>query len=308
MTVNDPYAVLGVARDAPKDEIKTAYRKLAREHHPDVNPDEPESEDRFKDISAAYGVLSDDDKRARYDEFGAAALQDGFDPAQARAYQHWSHGAGQSPFGGSGQSNRDVDEMLRNMFGGGARARGPEKGGNARGDVQIDFLDAVRGGEVSVQFEGKGMLRITIPAGADEGTRIRLAGQGQPGFGDGPAGDLYLTLHVRAHRFFQRDAADLSVDLPVSVSELVLGASIQVPTPDGPVTMTIPAGSANGRKLRLRKRGACRVGSSERGDLYVVLSLELPETDDPRLAEIAKEMEPLYGATDIRAHLRESGE
>jgi curved DNA-binding protein len=306
MTVNDPYAALGVARDASKEEIRTAYRKLAREHHPDVNPDEPAAEERFKDVSAAYGVLSDEDKRARYDEFGEAGLQEGFDPAQARAYERWSHGAGQSPFQSSG-SNVDLDEMLRNVFGGAQRPRGPERGGDARGDVQIDFLDAVRGGEVSVQFEGKGMLRITIPAGADEGTRIRLAGQGQQGFSDGPPGDLFLTLHVRPHLFFQREGADLSLEVPVTVSELVLGASIQVPTPDGNVSMTIPAKSANGRKLRLRNRGACKVGSAERGDLYVKLRLELPDTDDPRLAEIAKEMESLYSGADLRAHLRETG-
>ena len=301
MTVRDPYSVLGVARSASKDEIRNVYRKLAREHHPDVNPDDPHAEERFKDISAAYNVLSDEEKRTRYDEFGPAGLQDGFDPNRARQHHRGSQGFG-NPFQ---HGDLDLDEMLRSAFGGGRqRARGPERGADARGEVHVDFLDAARGGEISVQFEGKGSLRIKIPAGADDGTRIRLAGQGQAGFANGPPGDLYLTLLVRPHRFFERNGSDLSVDVPVTLAELVLGAGIQVPTPDGSVTMTVPPGSSNGQKLRLRGRGAGRVGSSERGDLYVRLTLALPETDDPRLAELAKEMEPLYEGTNPREHLQ----
>ena len=193
--------------------------------------------------------------------------------------------------------------MLANLFGGARASRAPERGADARGEVQIDFLDAVRGGEISVQFEGKGTLKIKIPAGADDGTKIRLAGQGQPGFGDAPPGDLYLTLRVRPHRFFERHGADLTVEVPVTVPECVLGASIQVPTPDGPVTMTVPPGSANGRKLRLRGRGAHRVGKRERGDLYVKLALTLPKTASERLGQLAKEMEPLYENEQVRKHL-----
>lgn len=300
----DLYAVLGLAPDASKDEIKTAYRKLAREHHPDVNPDDSAGEERFKEISAAYNVLSDEKKRALYDEFGAAGLQDGFDPEQARAYGAFHRGGG-SPFSQHGFSGgaMDMDDVLSNLFGGARRARGPQRGGDARGEVQIEFLDAVRGGEVSVQFQGKGALKIKIPAGADDGTKIRLAGQGQPGVNNGPAGDLILTLRVRPHRFFERNGVDLSVQVPVTVPELVLGASIQVPTPDGPVAMTVPAESTNGRKLRLRGRGACRVGSKERGDLYVTLSATLPKQDKEGLAKIAQEIEPLYGDERVRAHL-----
>lgn len=164
MEEKDLYKILGVERGASSDDVKSAYRKLAREHHPDVNPNDPKAEDRFKEISAAYTVLSDDDKRARYDEFGMAGLQDGFDPEQARSYQQWSRRAGRSPAYQEGfQSDMDLEDLLSQFFQGAQTAAGPRPGGDAIGDIQIDFLDAVRGGEISVEFEGKGRLRVKIP-------------------------------------------------------------------------------------------------------------------------------------------------
>jgi curved DNA-binding protein len=198
----------------------------------------------------------------------------------------------------------DIEEMLAGLFGGARPSTGPMRGADAVGEVQVDFLDAVRGSEVPLQFEGRGLLRVKIPAGAEEGTKIRLAGQGEPGLEGGPPGDLFLTLRVRPHPFFTRKGADLFVDVPVTVSELVLGASIEVPTPGGLVTMKVPRGSPSGGKLRLRKAGAARRGGSGRGDLYVKLIVELPQTDDPKLAEIAAEMDSLYGETDVRSRLK----
>jgi curved DNA-binding protein len=307
MEEKDLYGLLGVARGATEEEIRKAYRKLARKYHPDVNPNDRKAEERFKEISLAYEVLSDADKRARYDEFGMQGLAQGFDPEQARAYARWSQGARRSPFSETFSSSADIDldDLLGSMFSGGARRpRGPARGRDAEGDIEIDFLDAVRGGEVRVQVAGRGTLRVKIPPGAEDGTRIRLAGQGDAGAQGGPAGDLYLRLHVRPHAFFRRDGSDVSLDLPVTLPELVLGASIEVPTPDGPVTMKVPPRSQNGRKLRLRGKGAPKLGTSERGDLYVRLVAELPESDDPKLEALAKELEPLYRGRDPRARLR----
>ncbi|HTO68283.1 MAG TPA: J domain-containing protein [Myxococcota bacterium] len=307
MADTDLYATLGVARTASAEEIRKAYRKLARKHHPDVNPGDRKAEERFKEISFAYEVLSDKDKRARYDEFGTAGLAEGFDPAHAREYARWSQGARRSPsyetF--SGGADIDLEDLLGGIFGGRAgRPRGPARGHDAEGEIEVDFVDAVRGGEVRVQVGGRGTLRIKVPPGSDTGTKIRLAGQGDAGAEGGPAGDLFLTLKVRPHAFYRREGSDLHLDLPVTIPELVHGASVEVPTPDGPVTMKIPAHSASGRVLRLRGKGAAKLGAAERGDMYVRLVAELPDPSDPRLDAIAKELEPLYQGRDVRARLR----
>ena len=197
-----------------------------------------------------------------------------------------------------------MEDLIGGLFGGARRPRGPARGADAEGEIAVDLLDAVRGGEVRVQVAGRGALRVKIPAGADEGTRIRLAGQGDAGALGGPAGDLYLTLRVRPHPFFERRGSDLSLDLPVTLPELVLGGSIEVPTPDGPVTMKIPPASASGRVLRLRGTGEPKLGGGERGDLYVKLVAELPDPSDPRLEAIARELAPLYEGRDVRSKLR----
>ncbi len=304
MEQKDLYAALGVERGASEEEIRRAYRKLARETHPDVNPNDPRAEERFKEVSFAYEVLSDAEKHRLYDEFGADGLKQGFDPEQARTYQRWARGARQSPHHGGFASQVDLDDLLGSLFG--SRRGGTAPGRDAEGEIGVDFMDAVRGGEVRVQFEGKGALRVKIPPGADDGTRIRLAGQGAPGPGGGPAGDLYLKLRVRAHRFYTREGADLYVDLPVTLPELVQGASVEVPTPEGPVTMKIPPRSQPGRRLRLRGKGAPRLGGEdERGELYVRLALTLPDSDDSRLEELATEMEALYGDEDVRRGLKD---
>ncbi len=305
----DFYTTLGVSRTASEDEIRKAYRKLARKFHPDVNPNDRKAEEKFKEISFAYEVLSDKDKRARYDEFGAQGLAEGFDPAQAREYTRWSQGARRSPSSETFTSGEgiDLEDLLGGLFGGGGRrSRGPARGRDASGEIEVDFLDAVRGGEVRVQVADRGTLRIKIPPGSETGTKIRLAGQGDSGDPGAPAGDLFLTLKVRPHPFFRREGSDLHLDLPVSIPELVQGASVEVPTPDGSVTMKIPPHSQSARVLRLRGKGAPKLGSSEKGDLYVKLLAELPDPADPRLEPIAKELEPLYEGRDLRARLRKS--
>jgi curved DNA-binding protein len=304
----DLYAILGVARSASEDEVKKAYRKLARKFHPDVNPNDPKAEDRFKEVAFAYDVLSDKEKRTRYDEFGVQGLADGFEPDRARAYARWSEQARQSPFHETFTSDVNLEDLIADFFGGGGvggarRKRGPGRGRDAEGQLAIDFLEAVRGGEVRFQAGGK-TLRVRIPPGAEDGSRIRVPGRGEPGAKGGLPGNLYLTLSVRPHPFFTRKGDDLWLDLPVTIPELVLGAEIEVPTPEDRVRMKIPPRTQSGRVLRVRGKGARKRGSEERGDLYVRLQAQLPEDADPRLEEVAKQLESLYAGKDPRARLK----
>jgi curved DNA-binding protein len=309
MADQDLYAELGVARGASADEIRKAYRKLAREFHPDVNPNNPEAEERFKRISFAYDVLSDEEKRPLYDEFGTDGLAEGFDPEQARAYRQWSDGASRSPFSEGFFRGGSIEDLFGDLLRG-ERADIPRRGADAEGEISVDFMDAVRGGEVRVSMQRSGpqgaaaptSLRVKLPAGTEDGQRIRLSGQGAPGRSGGPSGDLYLTVRVRPHSFFTRAGSDLLLDLPVTLPELIRGGSVEVPTPEGTVTMKIPPRSQNGRKLRVRGKGAGPEG--RRGDLIVRLVARLPEGEDPRLDEIATELDALYSEGDVRGGLR----
>jgi curved DNA-binding protein len=305
----DLYKTLGVPRQASEDEIRKAYRKLARKYHPDVNPNDKAAEERFKQLSFAYDVLSDGKKRKLYDEFGLPGLQEGFNPEQARAYSHWSQGASRSPFSetfqGGGFEGVNLEDLFGDLLGRAQERRGggARRGGDQEAEVEVDFMDAVRGGEVRVQLTKGGetsTLRIKIPPGSGDGTRMRLSGQGAPGRGNAPAGDLYVTLRVRPHAFFRREGDDLSLDLPVTLPELIRGASVQVPTPEGLVTMTIPPRAQNGQRLRLRGKGV-----AGRGDLYVRLVARLPTGGDAtKLEQLATELESLYAGADVRAELR----
>jgi DnaJ-class molecular chaperone len=301
MEERDLYTDLGVARGAADDEIKKAYRKLARQYHPDVNPNDKKAEERFKQISFAYDVLSDDEKRKRYDEFGMAGLAAGFDAEQARGYQRWAQGARRSPHSEAFQGDVDLEDLLSGLFGGERAARGPAPGADIDAALEVDFKTAVAGGEVRIDVDGQS-LRVKIPKGSDTGTRIRLAGKGRPGRRGGEAGDLYIRLEVRPHRFFERRGDDLHLDLPVTIPEAVLGAKVEVPTPEGRVTMTIPAHSKNGRTLRVRGKGAPRREGGS-GDLLVRLVVQLPETEAPKLDELAREMEALYDGASVRKEL-----
>jgi curved DNA-binding protein len=314
MEEKDLYGVLGVGRGASEEAIRKAYRKLARQYHPDVNPNNPKAEERFKEVSFAHEVLSDADKRKRYDEFGMAGLAEGFDPEHAREYQRWQRGARRSPSAES-FAGGDLGDLFGELFGMRGARRGPRRGPDAEGEVSLGFLDAVRGSEVRLQINRPGLdgeletvpLRVRIPAGADDGTRIRLAGQGGPGDEGAPAGDLYLTVRVEPHPFFRREGRDLHLELPVTVGEAVLGAEIEVPTPDGPVKLKIPPRSQNGQTLRLRGKGVPGRRSEPRGDLLVRLRVQLPSADRAsaeRLDELAKQMESLYGGADLRSALK----
>ena len=284
------YETLGVKRDATDDDIRRAYRKLARKHHPDVNPGNKDAETAFKKISAAYEVLSDEAKRKNYDEFGDASLQGGFDPAKAREYQRWQNTRQQrsSRFGDEGGP---VDFDFSEFFGGRAQ-RGPQRGQDLSAQVEIDLRQAIEGTELAADLPGHGNVRVRIPKGANTGSTLRVPGKGSPGRGGGPPGDLVLEMIVRDHPLLRRDGLDLHLRLPVTISEAYNGGSVQVPTFDGPVVLKIPPRSQQGSKLRLRGKGVPR--KEERGDLIVELDVRLPARADDALSEALRAADALY--------------
>lgn len=270
------YETLGVKRDARIADIRKAYRKLARKHHPDVNPGNKAAEESFKAISTAYEVLSDDKKRAAYDEFGEASLQGGFDAARARDYARWQRRRERSSrFDDAGPIEFDFSELFN-------RQRGPSRGPDVHAAVQMDLRQAVEGAEVSLGVPEQGTVRVRIPPGADNGSVIRLSGRGAPGARGGPPGDLVIETEVRPHPVLRRDGLDLYLTLPVTLDEAYNGASVDVPTFEGAVVLKIPPRSQNHARLRLRGKGIER--KSTRGDLFVELDVRMPDLPDEALA------------------------
>jgi molecular chaperone DnaJ len=348
MAERDLYQILGVARGASHDEIRKAYRKLARKHHPDINPGNKDAENKFKEISAAYEVLGDEDKRKLYDEFGEAGLAAGFDPEKARTYQQWQQQAGHS--GGAYDFNQDdfadLFSGFGDVFGAGTRGRsGPARGHDIQSTMDIDFLDAVRGFQTSITLQrpvscetcdgtgakpgsaprvcpecqgsgtkaaaqgplqfrrtcprcfGSGQLpgdpcptcrgsgritrpdtiRVNIPPGADPTKQIRLRGKGEAGLRGGPPGDLLITPRIRPHPLLARSGRDLTMDLPITVAEALLGGEIEVPTPTGNIKVKIPAGAQSGQQLRVRGKGVAAHGQTPAGDLFLRLMVRVPK-------------------------------
>ena len=297
MAERDFYKILGVSRDASPQELKKAYRQLAKELHPDRNPDDKEAEEGFKDVSAAYAVVSDADKRKLYDEFGEMGLREGFDP---EAYQAATRGAGgfdgSGGFGGfdfgdifgggapGGGRGGHVEFNLEDLFGGrgpsrGAYVRAPQRGADIQSEVTIDFREAVLGcmRELSLRSaEGERTLKVRVPAGVRNDGKIRLRGQGGLGAYGGRPGDLVMKVKVRKHPYFSMRGKQLHVRVPVTPLEAYAGAKVTVPTPEGSVQLSIPAGSQNGSKLRLRGKGIERKGKAQ-GDLIAHLEIILPE-------------------------------
>ncbi len=289
------YEILGVAKTADTDAIRKAYRKLAREHHPDVNPGDKKSEDTFKRVAAAYDVLGDEKKKKAYDEFGDASLSGGFDADKARSYQQWQGGQQQRGARGFGnEAEFDFSELFGGGRGGGFRSRGPARGQDLSASVELDLRQAVEGAEISLEIPNQGTVRVRIPPGADTGSIIRLAGKGMPGRQGGPHGDLVIETEVRPHPFLERNGLDLSLKLPVTIAEAFNGASVEVPTFDGPVLLKIPPRSQTGAKLRLRGKGIAR--KDQRGDFYAVLLVRMPDREDEALAEALAKSNEAYSA------------
>lgn len=305
MPDKDLYGILGVDKSASADEIKKAYRTLARKHHPDRNPDDPAAEARFKEISAAHAVLSDADKRKMYDEFGPDGLREGFDPDAARNYQRWAGqfgggGPGGFNFGGGGAGSGlggfgDLDELLGGLFGGafggGARRGGHrmrQRGRDVEGEITVSLRQAIEGAEVHLPDLGG---NVRIPKGIGDGQKIRLSGRGQQGAAG--AGDLYLTVNIATPPGYTREGDDLAIDVPITVAQAVKGGSVEVPTPEGTtLTIKIPAGSQGGRRMRIREKGVpTRNG---RGHMYVRLHIRVPTGDSPELIEAVEALDAFY--------------
>ncbi len=303
--MTDPYATLGVDRTADADVIRKAYRKLARRYHPDVNKD-PKAEERFKEINAANEVLSDPEKRKLWDEFGEMSTRPGFDAAAARAFRSGGgpRGGVQWDFGDFGGSDVDMEDLLGGMFGrGGGFERRPRRGVDQQVGITIDFMTAVLGGERAITIrrpDGAAQtLTVPIPAGAKEGGKVRLKGQGMPSRSGGPPGDLLVVLEVADHPLLRRDGDDLEMDLPVTVLEAMKGAALTVPTPTGDVKVTVPAGVASGKRLRLKGRG---VQKRTPGDLYLMIEVVVPHTTDRGALDAAETIDAFYDG-DVRAGL-----
>ena len=301
MPQRDYYDVLGVPRSASADDIRKAYKKLARKYHPDANTDSVGAEQKFAEITEAHEVLGDETKRKKYDQFG----------------ENWSRvpdgAAGGNPFGGQGfgggGAGFSMDDILGGMFGGGGgspfggggRPRGapprPQKGEDLKTSIKVPFLVGVEGGEheLTVRASGKSdRLSFRIPAGFESGKTIRLAGQGHPDPHGGPPGDVLVTVEVTPHPWFRRQGFNLLVDAPVSITEAALGAKIEVPTlTEGSVILSVPPGTSSGAKLRLRGKGVPNRATNERGDQFVMIKIVAPKEMSDEATEVLKQFDEL---------------
>jgi molecular chaperone DnaJ len=373
----DFYQILGVSKDATQEEIKKAYRRLARKHHPDINPGNAAAEQKFKDISRAYDGLKDEERRKRYDEFGEDGLQAGFDAQKARAYKQWqSHqpGGGQRSWEQHGRYG-GYEDFFGDLFGFGGG--GPQssrtfssKGRDMEHDMAIDLISALKGfdtqlsiqkrqicsacngtgydphskittcsacngsgrinvaegplhftkpcpncrghgqvGTVCTRCGGSGVvvgterIKVTIPPGVKDGSRVRVAGKGEPGVNNGPSGDLYLVIRVKPHDHLTRKGDDLYMDVPVTVHEALAGGDIIIPTVDGQVNLKIPPTSQSGQILRLKGQGAVNPKTGERGDLKVKLIVKIPRSDKEEVRKAAAVLNQYY-QEDLRKNIR----
>ena len=294
----DPYAALGVDRSASQDEIRKAYRKLAKETHPDLNPGKPEAEQRFKEINAAYDIVGDPDKRKRFDageidETGAEREQERHfyrDYAETdRNTRYSQRGSSQ----GDGATDFDYDIFADLFRGRGERGTFRVPPQDVRYTLEVDFLDAAKGTRKTVSMPDGKTLDIAIPAGIREGQVLRLKGQGLPGT-EGTPGDAYVEITIRPHPRFKRDGHDILTTLPISLGEALNGASVRVDTIDGPVDVTVPKGAKEGAKLRLRGKGVPRGKDGGRGDQLISIHIAPPEGADDALAEFMAEWEKTH--------------
>ncbi len=305
--MRDPYQTLGVTRGASQDEIKAAYRRLAKKFHPDLNPGKPEVERQFKEISSAYDIVGDADKRARFDKGEIDAS--GNEQRSAAGGGFWrnarsgaranANNANADPFAGSpvGAGDDIFDEFIRQATkgaAGGRRRSGPrpERGADATYQLKLDFLEAAAGIKKRVTVPDGKNVDVTIPPGTEDGAKLRLKGQGRPGAGGAEAGDAYVEIQVAPHAHFERKGGDIYLDLPVTLAEAVVGAAITVPTIDGKVTLRVPENSNAGTTLRLKGKGVTDSKTGVRGDQYVRIRIALPEEPDRELERFLEKWKP----------------
>ncbi len=301
MAKKDYYEVLGVSRNASPEEIKKAYRKLARKYHPDVNVNSKEAEARFKEISEANDTLSDPDKKKKYDLFGHQAAHSDFDPT--RAYSNYGPGfeGFDNIFRGGGAGFQDI---FSDLFGAAHRGRtaGPRAGHDVQYSMEISFEDAVRGLTTQLSLNHE-KISVKFPPGVDTGSKIRIAGKGEPGVSGGPRGDLYIVTKVRPHPYLERKGDHIYLDVPVSFIEAILGAKIRVPTIEGMIQLTIPPGTQSGQKLRIAGKGVPHLRGGGRGDQFVVIKITVPKKIDEKSEQLIRDFERL-NPEDPRSRLR----
>jgi DnaJ-class molecular chaperone len=304
--VADPYKSLGVSRGASEDEIKKAYRKLAKELHPDRNRDNPKAAERFSEVTAAYDLLTDKAKRARYDRGEIDADGNPTAPFGYGGGRPGGAGGGPGGFRPDFNDNADIGDIFEGLFGGRSgggfsggfgRRQPPAKGANVAYRLAVSLPDAASLAPQRITLADGKTIDLKLPPGVEHGTQMRLAGKGQPG--PGGAGDAIVTIELKPHRFYTREGDDLRLDLPVTLAEAVLGAEVRVPTPDGAVMLRVPKGSTSGKTLRIKGRGFHRK-SGGRGDQLVTLMIDLPSGD----ADLERFVEGWAGASaDPRAAL-----
>jgi len=286
----NPYIVLGLSPSASDADIRAAFRKLAKQYHPDRNPDDKKAEDKFKEVSAAFDIIGDSEQRKRYDR----GEIDDEGRERAHPFSQWTqrdHAAGAGAHGGpggpgAGASFDDLGDIFSDLFGGARRGGRPQRGRDLRYRLEVDFLDAANGVKKRVTMPDGRTLDIAIPAGLEDGQSLRLRGQGERG--PGGAGDVYVDVKVRPHEIFQRKGDDIHIEAPITLKEAVLGGKITVPTVAGDVSVSVPKNSSSGAMLRLRGRGLPKArsvgkGASAAGDQYVRLKIVLPEGGDKEL-------------------------
>ena len=293
--MKDPYQLLGVARDADQETIKKAFRKLAKKLHPDLNPGNKKVEQEFKEINAAYDLLSDPQKRARFDRGEIDAS--GAERPERSFYRAYAEGGGNAKYREAEFGEFSAEDILSELFGRGRRNRQPPRmrGEDVSYTLTVSFVDAANGAKKRVTLADGKTLDVTIPPGTEHGQTLRLKGQGMPGVGGGPAGDAYVEIHVEPHAFFTRKDSNVHLEVPVTLPEAVLGASLTVPTVDGKVSIKVPPGSNTGTTLRLKGRGIVDRKSGQRGDQYVTLKVVLPERPDPELAQFLERWSATHG-------------
>jgi curved DNA-binding protein len=301
MKYKDYYQIMGVSRNAPQDEIKRAYRKLARKYHPDVSK-EPKAEERFKEVNEAYEVLGDSDKRRAYDQLGTGwRAGEDFTPPPGWRTRHDTHGGFsqvdvesfsdffESIVGGLGHRHRPQKEHPRHTA-------APPRGEEQHAEIAITLEESYHGTSKTIELEeyadgrrfgGTRKIKVNIPKGVSEGQQIRLAGQGQPGRGEGQRGDLFLKVHFQPHALYRAEGRDILLTLPIAPWEAALGTRVQVPTLGGPVEVNIPAGSQSGQKLRLKGRG---LPGTLHGDQFIVLQVMIPQADTPAAKALYEQM------------------
>jgi molecular chaperone DnaJ len=293
----DFYKVLGVSKDVSEAELKKVYRKLSRQNHPDTNPGDAKAEARFKEISEAYSVLSDKNQRAEYDQMRAMG-------PGARGGFGGGHGGGFSGgFPGGFQAGGGFEDVFANLFGGGGgRGFGPQRGSDLTMKQTLDFIDGVKGTTIKVALGNGEPTTVKIPAGVQDGQKIKIAGKGQASPNGGPAGDLIISLTVKPHPVFIRDGNNLRVTVPITYAEAVLGATIQVPTLGGePVKLKVAPGTPNGRVLRVKGRGV--VTSKAEGDLLATVEIAVPSHVNDKAKKALEDFEAQLPSEDPRADL-----